>query len=166
MINKSTVEDVRQPCKSTLMHKSMSLFGGAWAYRKLNIFSLNIGICSAPLAELWGVYYGLYIAWGKRVERLELEVDSELVVGFLKTRISDFHSSSFLVRLCHSFISRDWIVRISHVYRESNRLVDELANYAFSLPLDFHTFKACPPCVALIVDDDIRGTTVSRNVRV
>lgn len=26
-------------------------------------FSLNIGICSAPLAELWGVYYGLYLAW-------------------------------------------------------------------------------------------------------
>ena len=25
-------------------------------------FALNIGICSAPLAELWGVYYGLYIA--------------------------------------------------------------------------------------------------------
>ncbi|CAA7018820.1 unnamed protein product [Microthlaspi erraticum] len=26
-------------------------------------FALNIGICSAPLADLWGVYYGLYMAW-------------------------------------------------------------------------------------------------------
>lgn len=25
-------------------------------------FSLNIGICSVPLAELWGVYYGLCLA--------------------------------------------------------------------------------------------------------
>lgn len=25
-------------------------------------FAINIGICSAPLAELWGVYYGLCIA--------------------------------------------------------------------------------------------------------
>lgn len=25
-------------------------------------FMLNIGRCSAPLVELWGVYYGLYIA--------------------------------------------------------------------------------------------------------
>ncbi|XP_019097453.1 PREDICTED: sugar transporter ERD6-like 17 [Camelina sativa] len=41
-------------------------------------FALNIGICSAPLAELWGVYYGLHIAWEQRVTRLELEVDSEL----------------------------------------------------------------------------------------
>lgn len=25
-------------------------------------FAVNIGLCSAPMAELWGVYYGLYIA--------------------------------------------------------------------------------------------------------
>ncbi|KFK31628.1 hypothetical protein AALP_AA6G137400 [Arabis alpina] len=35
-------------------------------------FVVNIGICSAPLAELWGVYYGLYIAWEKKVMRLEM----------------------------------------------------------------------------------------------
>ncbi|KAG7533397.1 Ribonuclease H domain [Arabidopsis thaliana x Arabidopsis arenosa] len=34
-------------------------FDGEW----LGGFALNIGICSAPLAELWGVYYGLVIAW-------------------------------------------------------------------------------------------------------
>ena len=47
-------------------------------------FSINIGFCSAPLAELWGVYYGLYMAWEKRLMRIELEVHSELVVGFLR----------------------------------------------------------------------------------
>ncbi|CAA7037229.1 unnamed protein product [Microthlaspi erraticum] len=31
---------------------------GAWVCG----FGLNIGVCSAPLAELWGVYYGLYTA--------------------------------------------------------------------------------------------------------
>lgn len=35
--------------------------------RLIGGFSLNIGRCTAPLAELWGVYYGLYIAWEKRV---------------------------------------------------------------------------------------------------
>lgn len=39
-------------------------------------FSLNIGVCSAPLAELWGVYHGLFMAWEHRVTRVELEVDS------------------------------------------------------------------------------------------
>ncbi|XP_013607689.1 PREDICTED: uncharacterized protein LOC106314355 [Brassica oleracea var. oleracea] len=36
-------------------------------------FAINIGICSAPLAELWGVYYGLCIAWDRGIRQLELE---------------------------------------------------------------------------------------------
>lgn len=64
--------------------------------------------------------------------RIELEVDSEIVVGFLKTVIDDAHPLSFLVRLCHGFLSRDWLVRISHVYREANSLADGLSNYAFA----------------------------------
>lgn len=76
---------------------------GRWCYG----FSLNIGICSATLAELWRVYYGLYIAWEQRVTRLELEVDSKLVVGFLKDGVSETHPMSFVVRLCHDFLFRD-----------------------------------------------------------
>ncbi|KAL9816790.1 putative reverse transcriptase domain, ribonuclease H domain, ribonuclease H-like superfamily [Arabidopsis thaliana] len=65
---------------------------GEW----LGGFSLNIGRCTAPAAELWGVYYGLYLAWEKKVSRVELEVDSALVVGFLKTGVSERHPLSFL----------------------------------------------------------------------
>ncbi|KAG7579838.1 Ribonuclease H domain [Arabidopsis thaliana x Arabidopsis arenosa] len=125
-------------------------------------FAVKIGICSAPLAELWGVYYGLYLAWERRATRVELEVDSELVVGFLKTGVSDSHPLSFLVRLCYGFISKDWIVRISHVYREANRLADGLANYAFSLPLGFHSFVSMPDCVCSILATDASGATTSR----
>lgn len=28
-------------------------------------FAVNIGVCSAPLAEIWGVYYGLSTAWNQ-----------------------------------------------------------------------------------------------------
>ena len=127
-------------------------------------FALNIGICSATLAELWGVYYGLYIAWEYKVTRLELEVDSEIVVGFLKTGISDTQPLSFLARLCYGFISRDWIVRISHKYREANRLADGLANYAFSLPPRFHGLGACPESVLAVFGDDVNGVGTSQNV--
>lgn len=71
-------------------------------------FAVNIRRCSTPSAELWGVYYGLYIAWDKQTMRLELEVDSEMVVEFLKTGIGETHPLSFLVRLCHDFLSNDW----------------------------------------------------------
>lgn len=48
-------------------------------------FAVNIGSCSAQLAELWGIYYGLLIAWEKGIRRLELEVDFKMVVEFLTT---------------------------------------------------------------------------------
>ena len=128
-------------------------------------FSINIRFCSAPLAELWGVYYGLYMAWEKRLMRIELEVHSELVVGFLRQGISESQPLSFLVRLCHGFISRDWIVRNSHVYREANRQADGLANYAFSLPLGFHVLDSCPAVLETFVEDDARGTAFLRQVR-
>ncbi|KAG7558418.1 Ribonuclease H domain [Arabidopsis thaliana x Arabidopsis arenosa] len=128
-------------------------------------FALNIGICSAPLAELWGVYYGLYIAWERGITCLEVEVDSEMVVGFLRTGIDDSHPLSFLVRLCHGFLSKDWSVRVSHVYREANRLADGLTNYAFSLHLGFHLFVSCPENVNLLLLEDINGSAHPRNVR-
>lgn len=111
-------------------------------------FALNIGVCSTPLVEVRRVYYGLYIAWERRITRLELEVDSEMVVGFLTTGINDAHPLSFLVRLYYGFLSRDWIVCIVHGYREDNRLADGLANYVFALPLGFHLFESKPDVVS------------------
>ncbi|KAG7557811.1 Reverse transcriptase domain [Arabidopsis suecica] len=134
---------------------------GEW----LGGFALNIGVCSAPLAELWGVYYGLVIAWERGFRRVELEVDSELVVGFIKMGVSDAHPLSFLVRLCHSFIARDWLVRVTHVYREANRLADGLANYAFTLELGFLYLDSCPDVIHDVLLEDVHGTELPRYVR-
>ncbi|CAA7027590.1 unnamed protein product [Microthlaspi erraticum] len=125
-------------------------------------FALNIGRCTAPLAELWGVYYGLCIAWDKQITRLEVEVDSSVVAGFLRQGIPDTHPLSFLVRLCHGFLSKDWEVRVTHVYREANHLADGLANYAFTLPLGLHTFDFVPPDLLSVLRDDECGVSRSR----
>ncbi|KAL9841601.1 putative ribonuclease H domain, reverse transcriptase zinc-binding domain-containing protein [Arabidopsis thaliana] len=135
---------------------------GAW----IRGFAVNIGVCSAPLAELWGVYCRLFIALGRGARRVELEVDSKMVVGFLTTGIADSHPLSFLVRLCYGFLSKDWIVRISHVYREANRLADGLANYAFSLSLGLHLLESRPDVVSSILLDDVAGVSYPRHVQV
>lgn len=106
--------------------------------------------CETMGSLLWSLYW-----WERRVTRLEVEVDSEIVVGFLQKGICDTHPLSFLVRLCYGFISRDWIVRIVHVYREANRLADGLANYVFTLPLGFHFFDSVPGVVEPLIGDDV-----------
>ncbi|CAA7019711.1 unnamed protein product [Microthlaspi erraticum] len=128
-------------------------------------FILNIGRCSAPLAELCGVYYGLVIAWEHKCSRVELEVDSELVVGFLQTGISESHPLSFLVRLCHGLIAKDWIVRVSHVYREANCLADGLANYAYSFPVGFSYLDVVLVEVVSLFEADELGSTRPRRIR-
>lgn len=126
---------------------------------------MNIGFCSGQLAELWRVYYGLYLAWDRGIKKLELEVDSEMVVKFLKTGISDTHPLSFLVRLCYDFLSKDWTVCISHVYREANHLAYNLANYTFSQLIGLHFLNSCPTCVLPSLEEDVRGSAYSRRVR-
>lgn len=64
-----------------------------------------------------------------------------------------------------AFLSRDWLVRVSHVYREANRLADGLANYAFSLPLGFYSFNLPPDIVNPILLEDANGVSMLRFVR-
>ena len=92
-------------------------------------------------------------------------MDSELVVGFLRSGVRDAHPLSFLVRLCHDFISRDWLVRVLHVYKESNRLADGLASYAFFLELGFIILNVCPENVTLILLEHANGTSFPRRIR-
>ena len=84
-------------------------------------------------------------------------MDSKVVVEFLTTGIGDTHPLSFLVRLCHGFISRDWLVCIVHVYRKANRLADGLANLAFSFPFGFHRLDNAPIEVADVLQEDVVG---------
>lgn len=46
------------------------------------------------------------MAWERRILRLVVEVDSEIVVGFLTTGISDSHPLSFLIYLCYGFFTK------------------------------------------------------------
>ena len=80
--------------------------------------------------------------------------------------IADSHPLSFLIRLCYGFLSKDWIVRISHVYREANHLADGLTNYAFSLLLCLHLLESRPDVVSSILLDDVAGVSYPRHVQV
>lgn len=44
-------------------------------------FGCNIGVCMAIEAKLWGVYYGLSMAWDNGFRKVILEVDSVMVVN-------------------------------------------------------------------------------------
>jgi len=49
------------------------------------------------------------------------------------------------------------------MYRKVNRLADELANYAFSLAVDPHSFDRCLESVSSVILKDTSGTLFSRS---
>ncbi|KAL9830651.1 putative ribonuclease H-like superfamily [Arabidopsis thaliana] len=55
------------------------------------------GVCEIVMElGLWGVNYGLYLAWERKATEVELQIDSKMVVG-LTTGICEYHPLSFLV---------------------------------------------------------------------
>lgn len=50
------------------------------------------------------------------------------------------------------------------MYREANRLADELSYYVFSLPLGFHALSSVPLGFTDILKEDVMGPLGSRQV--
>ncbi|KAJ8768782.1 hypothetical protein K2173_023686 [Erythroxylum novogranatense] len=96
-------------------------------------FGANVGFCSAWHAELWAVFYGLHLAWAFGYSSIDLSIDYVLVVSLISSASSPVLNT--LVSAIRKLLSRNWEVRVRHIYREGNRCVDWLANYSYGLPL-------------------------------
>lgn len=96
---------------------------GAW----LGGFVQNLGICSSIRAELWAVYTGLTMAWNMGFSKVILEVDSQCVLDLIGKGCEDTNPNAPLVTSIRQVITRDWTVRLQHIYREGNFCADWLA---------------------------------------
>ena len=108
---------------------------------------MNIGYCSVTIAELWGVYQGLVMAWDHGIRWLLVEVDSQCVVQMLNNLEEMTNEYSPLVSSIKELIHRNWHIYVNHVYREANFAADSIANYASNLLIGLHNLSSSPACV-------------------
>lgn len=99
-------------------------------------FAKHVGVSSAYLAELWGVYEGLKLAKSKGYLRLELQLDSKTVADSLNIGNQGSHNGWSLLRNIRSLLSPDFGVKFIHIYREANEGADFFANIGCNLDLD------------------------------
>jgi ribonuclease HI len=131
---------------------------GEW----LRGFAKNVGNCSAFIAELWGVLEGLCLAHRMGFPNVELSVDSQAVVQVLKAgKVYSKHGMAILKKI-RDMLALDWIVEISHEYREANKCADALANIGCSLDRDMVFFVECPLEIRHILLDDELGHSSPR----
>ena len=71
-------------------------------------FSMNIGESSVIMAELWGLYQGLSLAWNVGIRHLLVEVDSLCVTQMISQQVVVPNVFYALVVAIHDFLSRNW----------------------------------------------------------
>ena len=92
---------------------------------------INLGHYSVVMAEAWGVWHVLRLAWDCGIRKAILALDNLLVVKLISNGSSMINMSSSLVQDIRRMLNWDWEIRIEHTYREDNRVVDAMANMCF-----------------------------------
>jgi ribonuclease HI len=131
---------------------------GEW----LGGFAKGVGLCSAFVAELWGVYEGLRQCHRMGFRKVELDIDSMAVVSVLKNRRSSSSSGCSLLKRIWRLMQHDWIIEISHIYREANKCADALANFGCTLDFNSVFYDSCPTHIMDMYNFDVLGHSTPR----
>ncbi|CAL1413418.1 unnamed protein product [Linum trigynum] len=127
-------------------------------------FVCNLGSCSTILAELWGIYHGLGVAWQQGCRTLILETDSQMALQLIDKRTDPLHPHATLLAAIRRRIAQDWVVKLAHTYREGNRAADWLSKHSLVYPYGKYELTAPPQRIQHIIGDDCRGTTITRSI--
>lgn len=74
-------------------------------------FSSNIGSSSVLMAELWGIFTDLQLAWDMKFTKFWVESDSEVAVRLVVKGCIPCHPYAPMIMAIQELMSRDWVVR-------------------------------------------------------
>ncbi|CAL9006319.1 unnamed protein product [Prunus brigantina] len=136
---------------------------GAW----LKGYSVNLGIGSVLEAELWGIFWGLSLAWDSGFRTVEVESDSKVAVTLLHSLTIATHPLFNIINCCKVKMSDDWVCSVRHILREQNCAdrvvtVDALATTSFDFSLGLRIFEEIPACIADILVANAMGDSRPR----
>ncbi|CAL1408401.1 unnamed protein product [Linum trigynum] len=135
-----------------------------WTGRWIAGFIANLGTATAVLAELWAIFHGLDMTWKKGCRAVRLESDSQLAIQLINNRNDPVHPHATLLSAIRRRISQEWLVSITHVYREGNRVADWLSKHSLVYSYGVHEVANPPPELASIVREDAMGISFERQI--
>ncbi|GLU02613.1 hypothetical protein SLE2022_198580 [Rubroshorea leprosula] len=128
----------------------------------IQCYSVNIGLVSIFLAELWGCREGLILCKNKGLKHVVVEMDSLSAVQVINGQKEQDSLSAVLVsdirRLRFEFDS----IIIQHTPREANSVTDFLAG-RHSLPIGTTVFDSPPPGLNAFLERDMLGVAFLRH---
>ena len=121
----------------------------------LGAFASNLDIPSSIAAEVMAVITAIEIAWVRDWKHIWLEVDSSLVLDYIRSPSLVPWQLRIRWLNCLYRISQMHF-RSSHIFREGNKVADALANYGTSLSAQ-EWWDTPPPFVLSYCNSDILG---------
>ncbi|GAU41812.1 hypothetical protein TSUD_299780 [Trifolium subterraneum] len=124
-------------------------------YCGMKLIFKALGDTTAYMAELWGIYEGLRLARRREVTILELRTNSQIIAQSLQDNKRGSNMGCTLMKKIRRLLEELWEVQITHVFRESKRCADMLANMGSERAIGIEFFANPPPTprVMQIVDD-------------
>ncbi|CAL2243014.1 unnamed protein product [Prunus armeniaca] len=129
-------------------------------------FAVNQGVGSTLEAELWGVFWGLHLAWEIGCRHIEVECDANSVLSLLAGSIASTHPLFSLISCCKLMLQQDWVCSLTHVFREQNCVADGLAHMSHGMVPGLHRLELAPPCVCESLAADVCSLAKPRVVAV
>ncbi|KAL4369713.1 hypothetical protein GQ457_05G033720 [Hibiscus cannabinus] len=125
---------------------------GAWIFG----FARKLRVCSSLIAEIWAVHNCLLHAWRLGFRMVELETDC-LEVERILLGESKALPGNAIVEDIREMLARNWVVRISRVSRNSNKVANALAISIRDDPVGVRYFDLAPLFVSKLVYEDVNG---------
>lgn len=118
-------------------------------------FSRGLGSMDKFLAELWGIFTGIQLAWTKGFRRVCFEFDSRASVNLIANGCVVGHPLSQLISSINELRSKDWTVELRWCYRESNGAANWLASSALEMLLETRVLEDPPDGLKQILERDL-----------
>ncbi|KAK9944849.1 hypothetical protein M0R45_010396 [Rubus argutus] len=136
-------------------------FSGSW----INGFQANLGVGDVLDAETWGLFHGLKLALSCRIENIQVESDSAILVKLMLHSDITMHPLGTLLACCKDLMGKFHSISLKHIYRECNMVADCLAKNSINHEHGIIEFPQ-PPIHAqsALLDDAGEITRVRRTV--
>ncbi|CAI0385655.1 unnamed protein product, partial [Linum tenue] len=107
----------------------------------LGAFVENLGVCTITRAKIMAAIRGLRVAWRNGYRKVLLQMDSTTAINILTSSEHMEHMYYILVQQLQELLNKSWEVKISHIYREGNKVANFLVNKGHSISIGFHDFE-------------------------
>ena len=118
---------------------------------------INLGSCTITVAELWSVFWGIFLGRNLGFSYVLIETDFISALRLIKQEIPATYAYVTLVNAIHKLLDEEWHVELTHILKEADRCANQLAKFGHRLPLDRTFFDRIPPCVSVDFFADCTG---------